>query len=146
MYHSINIPFKNTDTIEQCIELNTKMKEIHDMVSNNVNMNFDLNIDEYNISEDNETNYIIDESFDKNYKNRIKNICFYIKPNERLISNNEDCVKLSECLICYEKVLACHYRKLQCSHSLCIKCYKNWSNTCNNNKLIRSCPICRKGF
>mgnify|MGYP000135270350 CR=1 FL=1 len=142
MYHSINIPFKN-NTIEQCIELNTKMKEIHDMISNNVNMNFDLNIDEYNISEEITSNYFINESFDKN---RIKNICFYIKPNERLISNNENCDKLSECPICYEKVLACHYRKLQCSHSLCIKCYENWSNTCNNYKLNRSCPICRKGF
>ena len=67
MYHSINIPFKNTDTIEQCIELNTKIKEIHDIISNNTNMMFELNIDEYNISEEITSNYFINESFEKPY-------------------------------------------------------------------------------
>lgn len=154
MYYSINMSFKHTETgntIEQYINLNTRINELRDVISNNVSMNFNLEINTYDIVEACtdlcERNNPIDENINYSishvYKNRIKNVCFYIRPHERLTSNNHE---QFDCPICYENIPSNNFMILQCNHGICISCNDHWDNTCSENGLNRTCPICRAGY
>ena len=86
--------FKNTDTghaFNQILDIHTRINNIRNSVANNVLLNFNLNINEFDIVEagQQESENAIqinecDNSMIKNkYSNNIKYISFYIRPTER---------------------------------------------------------------
>ena len=139
----ITIPFKNTEngyTIDQILNINTRINDIKHIISNDIFTEFNLEINEFDIYENEETLVIENDTFTststltQKYKNRIKNACFYIKPVK---------VKYQECPICMESLCSSNFRILGCSHSLCIECDNNWHHTCSISHIAVSCPLCR---
>jgi hypothetical protein len=114
----IHIPINN---IEEFININNRINEIQKTISNNILLKFDF---------DNNIN---------NNKIQIKNGNFYIKTNQTSELYNK-----YNCPICYECIFKNNLKILLCKHSFCIKCFKNWSNTCIEKSLILTCPLCRE--
>ena len=142
MNNYIKIPFKNSETgytIEQAININERITNLKSVISQNILTEFNLDYNEFDILDneiiklnDNDTSTLTNK-----YKNSIKYMCFYIKPN---IS------QYTECPICIEDICLTNVRKLQCNHILCIPCYDKWNQSCISQSLNTTCPLCRTEY
>ena len=128
----INIPINNkVNNIEEFINIHERINEIQKTLSRNILINYDFNND-FNNDLNNDFIY-------KNNKIQIKNVNFYIRINKNSESYNK-----CNCPICYEYIFKNNLKMLSCKHLFCIKCFKNWSNTCIEKSLILTCPLCRE--
>ena len=98
----ITIPFKNTDTgstFNQILDIHTRINNIRNCVADNVFLNFNLHINEFDIVEAgqraSENAPRINEEYNSNtlnhrYLNNIKHITFYIRPSERFTISDDN--------------------------------------------------------
>jgi hypothetical protein len=137
----ITIPFKNIDngyTIDHILNINTRINDIKNIISSNIYTEFNLEVNEFDIYENEELTIIENDNFDstldQKYKNSIMNVCFYIKSVK---------VRYQDCPICMESLCSTNFRLLECSHSLCLECDNNWQHACAISHTVVSCPLCR---
>ena len=91
----------------------------------------------------------IDLNSTSKFKSINKN-AFYIRPVSDVLPNNCHSIttNIIECVICDKNVISVLSNWTSCSHyrTCCNSCMSSWIISCQNNKIVPNCPICRRNI
>lgn len=152
----MNCTFKHTSSgikfnsiIEPNIPLNELKSNINDLIGSTmdiVNNNYEIII--AGLPQKEMANPINLNSTAK-FKSIDKNT-FYIRPTEEAIPINYHSIStcIGECIVCNQNMNCILDTWTSCNHyrTCCSSCISSWISTCQNNRRIPNCPICRRNI